>query len=276
MRRQFADDLIDTARQVDFIEIVPENWVCYGGKRRRALDACAARFPSVTHSVSLSIGGPDPLDRRFLEETRRLCRQLDAPFFSDHVCYASVAGGQLHDLLPLPFSEEAAERVIARAAQAQDAVGLPLLLENATFYAHMPGGTMDEADFLCAILEGADCGMLLDVNNVYVNSRNHGFDPRAFIDRMPLHRVRQLHMAGHTPQEGVIIDTHIGPIIDEVWALYRYTLQRAGRLIPTLIEWDQEIPPLDQVLDELDRARAQAKLALGPESGASTRERTRP
>jgi hypothetical protein len=272
LRRQFAEDLLATARQVDFIEVVPENWVCFGGKRRRALDACADRFPSVTHSVSLSIGGPDPLDRRFLSETRRLCRQLDAPFFSDHVCYSSVAGGQLHDLLPLPFSEEAAERVIARAAQAQDAVGLPLVLENATFYAHMPGGTMDEADFLCAILEGADCGMLLDVNNVYVNSRNHGFDPRAFLDRMPLHRVRQLHLAGHTPQDGVIIDTHIGPIIDEVWALYRYTLQRAGRLIPTLIEWDQEIPPLDQVLDELDRARAHAALALAPGRGCDPEE----
>lgn len=262
LRRPFAADLLRTQRRVDFLEVTPENWVCFGGERRRLLSACMERWPAVSHSVSLSIGGPDPLDPAFLGALSDLCATMAAPFFSDHLCYSTVAGAQLHDLLPLPFTEEAVSHTAARVAEAQERVGLPLVLENATFYAHMPGGTMDEANFLCAVLSDADCGLLLDVNNVYVNGKNHGFDPRGFIDRLPMDRVVQLHMAGHTVKEDVIIDTHIGPVIDEVWDLYRYTLRRAGRLVPTLIEWDQDIPPLDDVLDEVDRARAHAAAAL--------------
>jgi hypothetical protein len=181
-----------------------------------------------------------------------------------------VNGAPLHDLLPLPFSEEAALHVAARAREVQARVGGELLLENATFYAHMPGGTMSEADFLCAILEEGKCGLLLDVNNVYVNAMNHGprgADPlaiaRAFIDRMPTEKVRQLHVAGHTRVGETVIDTHIGPVIDPVWELYRHALKRAGRLVPTLVEWDNEIPALDVVLDEVDAARAHAEAALG-------------
>jgi uncharacterized protein (UPF0276 family) len=173
-----------------------------------------------------------------------------------------VNGTQLHDLLPLPFNEEAVEHTVRRMRVAQECVEAPLVLENATFYAVMPGSTMDEADFLRAVLEMSGGDLLLDVNNVYVNGLNHSFDPKSFIDRMPLDRVRELHLAGHTPIDGVVIDTHIGPIIDPVWELYRYTLRRAGRLIPTLIEWDQEIPPLEIVLDEVDRAREHAAQAL--------------
>src|SRR5262249_44085120 len=135
-----------------------------------------------------------------------------------------------------------------------------------TFYAHMPGCTMSEAEFLNAIIASSGCRMLLDVNNVYVNSKNHGFDPYAFVDRMPLDRVEQIHVAGHTRHPDIIIDTHRGPVIDEVWRLYRYTLRRAGRMIPTLVEWDQGVPPLDQVLDEVDRARAEAERALVTEA----------
>jgi uncharacterized protein (UPF0276 family) len=262
LRRDYAADLAQTRRQVDFIEIMPENWVCYGGRRRRLLDACIERYACVTHSVSLNIGGEDPLDDELLEATAALLQRTGAPFFSDHVCYSSVRGQPLSDLLPLPFTREVIDHTAARVHKAQERVGRPLALENATFYSHMPGAEMDEAAFLCDLLQAADCGMLLDVNNVYVNSQNHGFDPRAFIDRMPLDRVWQLHLAGHTLIDDTIIDTHIGPIIAPVWELYRYTLQRAGRLIPTLIEWDQDIPPLDQVLDELDRARQQAQQAL--------------
>jgi hypothetical protein len=270
LRRPFARDILTTSRQVDFLEIVPENWVKFGGWWRRTLDACRERWPIVPHSVSLSIGGPDPLDGEFLSAISGLCRRLGAPLYSDHVCYAGVEGSPVHDLLPLPFSEQALAHVVGRVREAQERVGVPLALENATFYAHMPGGTMDEAAFLRALIESAGCAMLLDVNNVYVNSRNHGFDPRAFIDRMPLDRVAYLHLAGHTVQEETIIDTHIGPIIGDVWALYRYTLRRAGRLIPTLIEWDQEIPPLDVVLDEVDRARAHARAALETKEDVTT------
>ncbi len=267
LRTPFASELLTTPRQVDWLEIIPENWMFYGGKKRRLLRELSERFTLVPHSVSLNVGGLDPLDARFLDGLAALTQELDAPLFSDHVCFASTGGRPLHELLPLPFTEEAADVVGRRAKQAAQHVGRPLVLENATFYAHMPvadgEGRMDEAGFMRACLERGDATLLLDVNNVYVNSKNHGFDARAFIDALPLEKVSYLHLAGHTKQDEVIIDTHIGPIIDDVWALYRYTLSRFGRLVPTLIEWDQDIPPLDQVLDEVDRARAEAKSVLG-------------
>lgn len=260
------DDLLLTTRRIDFLEIVPENWLLRGGKRKAQLDACRERWTIVPHSVSLNIGGLDPLDGELIDGIAALCRDLDAPFFSDHLVYSSVAGQPLHDLLPLPFSEEVVDHVSRRVKEAESRVGRPLVLENATFYAHMPGSTMSEAAFLNAVCEAADCGLLLDVNNVYVNSQNHGFDPYRFVDQMPLGRVRQIHLAGHTLVGETIIDTHIGPIIDPVWELYRYTVKRAGRLIPTLIEWDQDIPHADEVIDEADRARAVAMAVLCGES----------
>ncbi|HEX2568710.1 MAG TPA: DUF692 domain-containing protein [Polyangia bacterium] len=268
LRREFANELLLTERAVDWLEVTPENWVCFGGARARELAACAERWPLVSHSVSLSIGGPDPLDASLLGAIRDLARRAAMPWWSDHLCYSTVNGHQLHDLLPLPRSDEAVEHVARRIASARDVVEAPFLIENISFYAEMPGSSLDDASFLRAVAEAASCDLLLDVNNVYVNSLNHGFDARAYIDRVPLERVREIHLAGHTPAEGVIIDTHIGPICDEVWALYRYTLGRAGRLVPTLIEWDQEIPALDVVLDEVDRARAEAARARA-ESGAA-------
>ena len=266
LRRPYAEALLATTRRLDWLEVVPENWIFVGGRKRRLLEACAERWPMVSHSVSLSIGGLDPLDGPLLDGTRGLVRRLGAPFWSDHLCYANAGGGPVHDLLPLPFTAEVVEHCGRRIAEAEARVEAPLLLENATFYAHMPGppgeALLDEASFLVAVLEAGGCGLLLDVNNVYVNSRNHGFDPYAFIDRLPMARVRQLHLAGHTLVGDTIIDTHIGPIIEPVWALYRHTIARAGRLVPTLIEWDQEIPPLDVVLDEADRARGEAEAVL--------------
>lgn len=262
LRRQHLGDLASSHRPIDFLEVLPENWLYYGGQRRRQLDACVDRFPCVSHSVSLSIGGTDPLDHRLLDAIALFCERADAPFFSDHLSYSTVQGQPVHDLLPLPFSRDVACHVAERVAQAQAHVGRPLLLENATYYLPMPGADLNEAEFICAVLHAAGCGMLLDINNVYVNSRNHGYDPFSFIDQLPLERVHQLHLAGHTQRDAVIIDTHIGPIVDPVWALYRYTLRRAGRLIPTLIEWDQDIPALDVLLDEVDRARASAHRAL--------------
>lgn len=266
LRTPFASELLTTERRVDWLEITPENWMFYGGKKRRLLHELSERFPIVPHGVSLNIGGLDALDAPFLDGLKSLTRELDSAFFSDHVCYSSTHGRPLHELLPLPFTEEAATLVGARAREVMARVERPLVLENATFYAHMPvgdgEGRMDEADFLRACCERGGVELLLDVNNVYVNAQNHGFDPRAFIDRIPLEKVRYLHLAGHTKQDDVIIDTHIGPIIDEVWSLYRYVIGRAKKPLPTLIEWDQDIPPLDVVLDEVDRARAEVKAAL--------------
>ena len=267
LRRAFAAKLLragaTSASPINWLEVTPENWVFFGGKSRRLLDEAAEQFAIVPHAVSLSIGGPDPLDDTFLDAVARLCERVQPPWWSDHLCYSSVAGAPVHDLLPLPFTDEAVAHVAARVREVQARVPAPLALENATYYAHMPGCTMDEAAFLTAVVEQSGCALLLDVNNVYVNSVNHGFDARAFIDRMPLSRVVQLHVAGHTRIGDTIIDTHIGPVIDPVWELYRYTLQRARRLIPTLVEWDQDIPELPEVLAEVDRARAHAAQALG-------------
>ena len=262
LRYEFVRELIETERQVDWLEIIPENWIGLGGAPRRLLERYAERWTLVPHSVGLSIGGPDPLDEDFLVGIAGIIRELAPPFWSDHVCYSKVGGRYLNDLLPLPFTEEAIEHTLGRLAVVKARSEVPLVLENPTFYAHMPGRTMDEATFLNLLLAESGCGLLLDVNNVYVNSRNHGFDPYAFVDRMPLAQVRQIHLAGHTMDHGVIIDTHRGPIIGPVWDLYRYTLARAGRMIPTLIEWDTEIPALDEVLDEVDRARVHAAEAL--------------
>lgn len=278
LRRDLAEELTQTSRRLDLIEVMPENWICFGGKRQRQMQACLDRFPAVTHSIALNIGGLDPLDNRLLDGIASFCERHDVPFWSDHVCYSTVLGTPTFDLLPLPFTRQIIAHTAPRIRQAQAHVGRPLLLENATFYAQMPpppgtppADVLDEATFLCELLEAGDCAMLLDVNNVYVNSRNHGFDPRAFIDRMPLSRVRQIHLAGHSDLGNVIIDTHIGPIIDPVWDLYAYTLQRAGRLIPTIIEWDAEIPPLDQVIDEADRARAVAERVLATPAEPTSR-----
>ena len=262
LRTAFAAEIATAERAPDWLEVTPENWVRHGGRRRRHLDACIERFAVVPHSVSLSLGGPDALDGSFLAAIDDLCRRAGSPWWSDHLCYSTVNGAQTHDLLPLPLSEEAAERAAARAREVMRRVETPFLVENITFYSHMPGGDLDEAGFLRRVVEEADCGLLLDVNNVWVNAENHGFDARAFVDRLPLERVRQIHVAGHTRIDRVIIDTHIGPVIDEVWALYRYAIARIGRPVPTLIEWDQEIPPLGVILDEVDRARAESAAAL--------------
>jgi uncharacterized protein len=267
LRRSFARELLATDRRVDWLEVTPENWMGFGGKRSSVLRACAERWPLVSHSVSLSLGGPDPLDTMLLQTLEDLRRQVDLAWWSDHLSYSSANGVHFHDLLPLPATEEVVEHLARRIREAQQRVDAPLLVENISYYARMPGSTLDDAAFVRAVVEQSGCGLLLDVNNVYVNAVNLGFDPRTCIDAMPLERVRQLHLAGHTRQGELLIDTHHGPIIDEVWALYRHTLRRAGRLIPTLVEWDDGIPPLDEVLDELDRARAEAEVALGAVEG---------
>ncbi|MGQ0505700.1 MAG: DUF692 domain-containing protein [Myxococcaceae bacterium] len=270
LRRELYEELPRTARALDWVEIIPENFLTLGGRAQRALDACSERFTTLPHGVGLNIGGPDALDDEYIAGLKQLVARIDAPFFSDHLCYSRLGGTYLHDLLPLPFSEAAVEHVVPRVRRVMGAIERPFLLENPSYYGVMPGKTMDEAAFLTAVLEQADCGLLLDVNNVYVNAKNHGYDPRAFIDALPLHRVVQIHLAGHSPREDVIIDTHIGPIVDDVWALYRYALGKTGA-VSTLIEWDQEIPSLDAVLDEADRARS---LLRGSAAGASHPEET--
>jgi uncharacterized protein (UPF0276 family) len=255
LRRSFYESLPSTQRTVDWLEIIPENFLALGGRSQRALDACAERWTVLPHGVGLNIGGPDPLDEEYLSGLAALVRRVDSPFFSDHLCYSRLGGVYLHDLLPLPFNEETVEHVVPRVREVVARVGRPFLLENPSYYANMPGGTLAEAAFLRHVAEQADCGLLLDVNNIYVNAQNHGYDSRAFVDALPLDRVVQIHLAGHDRYPDVIIDTHGAPVCDEVWSLYRYVLERTGP-VSTLIEWDQDIPSMEAVMDEADRARA--------------------
>src|SRR5207237_7622345 len=222
----------------------------FGGFPQTMLDYCAARWPIVSHGVNLSIGSCDPLNLEYVERLKAVLERTKALWYSDHLCFTSVGGEYFHDLIALPFSQEAVDHVVARVKLLQKRIALPFLLENPSYYVEMPGAQMDEASFITRILEGADCGMLLDVNNVYVNSKNHGYDAKAFIRRLPLHRVGQIHMAGHQDCGDVIIDTHEGPIINPVWELYEFTLKEIGRPVSTLIEWDTRIPPLARVVDE--------------------------
>lgn len=258
LRRSFYEALPRTERPLDWVEIIPENFLSLGGRPQHTLAACAERWTVLPHGVGLNIGGPDPMDEDYVTRLAALVKRLDAPFFSDHLVYSRLGGVYLHDLLPLPFNEEAVEHVVPRVREAMARVGRPFLLENPSYYAHMPGGTLPEATFLRHVAEQADCGLLLDVNNVYVNAQNHGYDPRAFMDALPLERVVQIHLAGHERLPDVIIDTHGAPVCDDVWSLYRYVLERTGP-VSTLIEWDQAIPSLEAVLDEADLARAALK-----------------
>jgi uncharacterized protein len=255
LRRDFHDELLTNPRatSVDWLEIVAENFMGLGGRPQQVLAATSERWPLVAHGVALSVGGPDSL-APYLEAVKPLLDELAVPFFTDHLCYASLGGFQTFDLLPLPFHEAAVEHVAARARETQDRLERPLLLENITYYATMPGSTLDEATFLTAVLDAADCGLLLDLTNVYVNALNHGQDPRAQLARLPLARVGQIHLAGPSRDGDVFLDTHSTPVPEPVWDLYRETLARTGP-VPTLIEWDQHIPSLDAVLDQADRAR---------------------
>jgi uncharacterized protein (UPF0276 family) len=254
LRREFYDTLPLTGRTLDWVEIIPENFLTFGGRAQHVLDACAERWKVLPHGVGLNIGGPDAMDEDYVTRLTALVKRLEAPFFSDHLCYSRLGGVYLHDLLPLPFNEEAVEHVVPRVREVMARVGKPFLLENPSYYARMPGGTLAEADFLRHVAEQADCGLLLDVNNVYVNAENHGYDPRAFLDALPLERVVQVHLAGHFRREDVIIDTHGDVVCDAVWDLYRYVLKRTGP-VSTLIEWDQDIPSMEAVLDQADLAR---------------------
>ncbi len=261
LRRKYFDSLDEIASRVDWVEIISENFMSFGGRARAVLEAVAARIPVVPHGVNLSIGGPDPLRSDYLADLRNLCRRLDAPYFSDHICFTSAGGVWFHDLVPVPFTREAAERIALRARQAAREVGRPIVLENVSYYAVMPGSDLDEGTFLRTVVERADCGLLLDVNNVYVNAVNHGYDPVAFMDALPLERVVQVHMAGHRDEGTVLVDDHGSAIPADVLALYEWLVSRIGP-VPTLVEWDFNLPDLGTLLAEVDRTRAAERRAL--------------
>jgi len=246
---------LEAPRRVDWLEAISENYLVPGGKPLRMLEAMRARYPIVLHGVSMSIGSARGLDARYLRALAALAARVQPLWISDHLCWTGVHGRQLHDLLPLPYSEEALRIVARNLRQAQDALGRRLVLENVSSYAEYRASTMTEWEFLAALAEEADCLLLLDVNNVYVSSVNHGYDAARFIDAMPVGRVQQIHLAGHTDHGTHIVDTHDQPIADPVWTLYRRACERFGA-VATLIERDDRIPPLETLIEELDRARA--------------------
>ena len=211
-----------------------------GGHAKSRLEQAKSRFPLVTHGVNLSVGSSDELNNDYLSALADLLNFIDAPWWSDHLCFTSIDGAYMHDLLPLPLSAEAVEHVSKRARQAQAAVGRPLLLENISYYMEMPGSALAETDFICQILAGADCGLLLDVNNVYVNAVNLKFDPYKFIDALPLERVVQIHVAGHSNNGELLIDTHGAPVIEPVFDLLEYVLART-EVKAIMLERDQNL-----------------------------------
>lgn len=241
---------------VDWFEVLSENYLVAGGAPLYFLDRIAERYPVAMHGVSLSIGGSDELDRAYLRELRKLADRIQPRLVSDHLCWTGIDGAQLHDLLPLPQTEAAVHHVAARVRQVQDALARPLLLENVSSYLQFSHSTLSEWDFLVAVAEQADCGLLLDINNVYVNSVNHGFDAHRYLDALPVRRVKQIHLAGHSRSAdgALLIDTHDQPVPEAVWSLYEYAVRRFGS-VPVMIERDDRIPPLAELIDELDRAR---------------------
>ncbi len=249
---------------VDWLEIVSENFLVDGGRPLAMLDRFAERWPLAMHGVALDIGGSDPLDRDYLRALAKLAKRVRPAIVSDHLCWSRHRGVQLHDLLPLPQTGEAVRHVAARVGAVQDALGMRLALENVSSYLRFAGDEMDEAAFLCAIAAESGCALLLDVNNVYVNAHNHGFDAFAFLDTLPREAVAQIHLAGHSVDalgSGLLIDTHDAPVCEGVWTLYAHALRRFGA-VPSMIERDDHIPPLAEALAELDRARAIAADAL--------------
>lgn len=237
---------------IEFFEIAPENWIDLGGSGGRDLRGFTERYPFVCHGLSLSIGSPAPLDEMLLHKIRQFMDQHQILLYTEHLSYCSD-DGHLYDLLPIPFTEEAIKYVSARVRRAQDILERRIALENASFYLRAPITEMSEADFICAVVTEADCNLHLDVNNVYVNSINHGYDPIEFIRAMPSERIVYMHMAGHHNEaDNIIIDTHGADVIDPVWSLLDQTYSIHG-VAPTLLERDFNIPPLHELMREVQR-----------------------
>lgn len=240
---------------VDWFEIISENYFAEGGIQRANLERLVSAYRVVPHGVSLSIGGSDPLDAAYIAKLRDLVRRLDAPWCSDHLCFTGWGGVDMHDLLPMPMTQASLAHVVERVKRVQGIIERPFALENASSYLEWRGSTMPEHEFLAEIAERADCGILLDVNNVYVSAYNHGFDAGAYVDAIPVDRVAQIHVAGHTDRGAYLLDTHGTHVRDDVWDLYRRALRRLGPT-STLVEWDEDIPAWEVLAAEAQRTRA--------------------
>ncbi|MFM9914384.1 MAG: DUF692 domain-containing protein [Rhizobacter sp.] len=263
LRTQHYPDFIDAPQRVDWLEILSDNYLVPGGKPLAMLDAIRASYPVVMHGVALSIGAADGPDRAYLEALAALASRVEPLWISDHLCWTGVHGRVLHDLYPLPYNDTALDVVVRNVHIAQDVLKRPLVLENVSSYVSFRASEMTEWEFITEVCQRTGCRLLLDVNNIYVSSVNHGFDARAFLRGIPADRVQQIHLAGHADHGDHIIDTHDHPVADPVWMLYAEALARIGP-VATMIERDDHIPPLAELVAELDQARSIHAKAFSP------------
>lgn len=275
LRTVHYSDVLERGRRddlgVDWFELLSENYMAPGGRPLRILGEVRDLAPVALHGVSLNIGSTDSLDADYLDDLDRLVGLARPSWISDHLCWTGVSGTNLHDLLPLPYVDDVIAHVAQRVRRVQDRLGRRIALENVSSYLSFAQDTMSEWDFLIAVAEEADCGILLDINNVYVSAHNHGFDAVKYIDSIPAERVFQIHLAGHSTSGGVLIDTHDHPVTDPVWRLFERAIANLGP-VSTLIEWDDQIPSYDRLVEEADKARRileHAAKAAGKIHGAS-------
>ena len=265
LRRTHYADFLDSDVAVDFVEVISENYMLDGGRPLRILEQVREKHPVIIHGVSMSIGSASGLDRQYLDKLKRLERRINPLWVSDHLCWTRTSAHNSHDLLPLPLTEEALGVVCANIQRAQDHLGRAMLFENPSSYLTFPEDEFTEWEFISEMARRTGCYLLLDVNNIYVSARNHGFSAGDYIAGLPMERVRQIHLAGHTPGQ-IIIDTHDREVCDEVWALYAHAVAKIEQPVATMIERDDKIPPLGELLDELDQAR---KLAASARPGVA-------
>jgi uncharacterized protein (UPF0276 family) len=262
LRREHYRHVVENRPAVDWFEVISENFMMPGGNPRRVLESVRRDYPVVLHGVSLSIGSADPLDERYLDELDALARAVEPVWISDHLCWGTAHGINAHDLLPVPHTEAALAHIARRVERVQERLGRRILLENPSSYMVLRGAEMSEAEFLAELARRADCGILLDVNNVFVSAHNHGFDPQAYIAALPPERIGQIHLAGHSEEGPLLIDTHDGHVRQEVWELYASTIARLGQR-STMIEWDADVPAFDVLEGELGRVAHWARLGRG-------------
>ena len=254
MRRQHHTEIVEKRPRMDWFEVISENFMVAGGPPLHVLAKVREHYPIVMHGVSMSIGSADPLNRRYLRDLKRLAREFQPAWISDHLCWTGVGGRNLHDLLPIPYNEETLAFVARRIREVQDILERRVLFENISSYMKLRDSTIPEWQFVAEVAEAADCAILLDINNIYVNAFNHRFDARSYIDAIPRDRVAQFHLAGHTDRGTHLLDTHDHPVCDDVWDLYEYASRRFGS-VSTLIEWDDNIPTIVELAATANRAR---------------------
>jgi uncharacterized protein len=254
LRKEHYRDFLETDVPVDFVEVISENFMVDGGQPRHVLRQVRERHPVALHGVSMSIGSADGLDRAYLQRLRALVDEIEPLFVSDHLSWSRIGRFNSHDLLPVPYTEEALDVVCSHIDMAQEALGRTMLFENPSSYLVFDDASMTEWEFIARMTTRTGCELLLDVNNVFVSATNHGFDPLEYLEGIPAARVRQIHLAGHTEGNGLLIDTHDTPVRAEVWALYAHAISHCGP-VATMIERDGDIPPLQDLLDELAIAR---------------------